>query len=144
MGYNQYKPAPPGTTEIAFESPLYESTKGLVGLMFQQVGKISDLIRDPTFKTTDGRLELMINHMISAFIVEVDEQEKMRKDMNTLVAEYTKDIRNNEDVGRERNKACLVFEGKVISRLHDLLGTTTKNRVGIVWDPKEARITDFR
>jgi hypothetical protein len=138
----QYDPSK--VQDIAFEAPLFESTKGLIGLMFQQVGKISDLIRDPSFNSTDGRLELMVNHLISAFIVETEEQDKFRKDMQELINEYTKGIKSNEEQGSARNRACLVFEGKVLSRLHDLLGTTKRNRVGIVWDPEKCKIVDFR
>ena len=139
MAYDQNK-----NVDIAFEAPLFESTKGLVGLMFQQVGKISDLIRDPSFSSTDGRLELMVNHLISAFIVDIDEQNQFRSDMQNLIDEYTKKATSNETRGEQRNKACMVFEGKVLARLHDLLGTTKRNRVGIVWDPEECKVVDFR
>ena len=130
--------------EIAFEAPLYDSAKGLVGLMFMQVDKISMLIRDPLFTPTDGRLELMIHHLISSFVTDIEEQEKLRKDMDKLIKDYTEKEQGNEKKGIARNRACLEFEGRVISKLHDLLGTTKKNRVGIVWNPEECKIVDFR
>lgn len=130
--------------EVAFEAPLYDSAKGLVGLMFMQIDKISMLIRDPTFNPTDGRLELIIHHLISSFVTDIDEQEKLRKDMDALIEEYTKGITDNTKKGIARNRACLEFEGRVISKLHDLLGTTKRNRVGFTWNPEECKVVDFR
>ena len=130
--------------EVAFEAPLYDSAKGLVGLMFMQIDKVTALVKDPTFNPTDGRLELLINHLTSAFIPEIEEQDKLRKDMDALIEEYTRNINDNTKKGIARNKACLVFEGKVISRLHDLFGTTKRNRVGFTWNPEECKVVDFR
>lgn len=130
--------------DIAFEQPLYESTKGLIGLMFQQVGKVSDLIRDPTFNPSDGRLELMVHHIISSFIVDVEEQKKLRAEMDALITEYANKHESAEAKGIARNRACLEFSGIVIAKLHDLLGTTKKNRIGFTWDPAECKVIDFR
>lgn len=133
-----------GLVEFSFEQPLVESSKGLPGLMFQQIGKVSDLIRDPSFTSTDGRLELMIHHIISAFIIDIDEQDVFRKDLDNLIHEYADKEDSLQYKGIARNRACLEFEGRVLSRMHNILGTTKKNRVGFVWDPKECEIVDFR
>ena len=131
--------------DVAFDQPLFETTKGLIGLMFQQVGKISDLIRDPSFNPSDGRLELMIHHLISSFVVETDEQQNLRKELDNLIIEYMKkEDESVESKGIARNRACLEFEGKVMSRLHDMLGTTKRNRVGFVWNIDECKVVDFR
>lgn len=135
---------PTGLIEVAFEAPLYDSAKGLVGLMFMQVDKISMLIRDPSFNPTDGRLELMIHHLISSFVPDITEQENLRKDMDKLIQDYVNKEQGNEKKGIARNRACLEFEGRVISKLHDLLGTTNRNRVGFVWNPEECTITNFK
>ena len=134
----------PGNIEVAFEAPLYDSAKGLVGLMFMQIDKISMLIRDPTFTPTDGRLELMVHHVISSFVTEPEEQNKLRKDMDALILEYTSKVSGNENKGIARNRACLEFEGRVIAKLHDMLGTTKRNRVGFTWNPEECKVVDFR
>ncbi len=130
--------------EFSFEQPLFESSKGLIGLMFQQVGKISDLIRDPSFNATDGRLELMIHHVISSFVVEIEEQKTLREQLDALIKEYTGKEESVQYKGIARNRACLEFEGRVISKLHDMLGTTKRNRVGFTWNPEECKIFDFR
>ena len=130
--------------DVAFEAPLFESTKGLIGLMFQQVGKISDLIRDPTFNPSDGRLELMVHHLISAFIVDGDEQMVLREELDAHILELSQKFDTKEEKGIAKNRACLEFEGKVLAKLHDLLGTTKRNRIGFTWDPKECKIIDFR
>lgn len=138
--------APPQNqlVDVAFEQPLYESTKGLIGLMFQQVGKISDLIRDPSFNPSDGRLELMVHHVISSFIVDIEEQQQLRKEMDALIKEYANKYEDADSKGIAKNRACLEFSGVVIAKLHDLLGTTRKNRVGFTWNPEECKVVDFR
>jgi hypothetical protein len=129
--------------EFSFEQPLLESSKGLPGLMFQQIGKVSDLIRDPSFQSTDGRLELMIHHIISSFIVDIDEQMQFRTELDKLIHDYTEKEDDLIYKGVVRNRACLEFEGRVLSRLHNILGTTRNNRVGFTWDPEKCKIIDF-
>ena len=133
-----------GLVEVAFEAPLYDSAKGLMGLMFMQIDKVTTLLKDPTFNPTDGRLELMVHHLISAFVSDYEEQKTLRKDLDTLIQELTSKATGNENKGIAKNRACLEFEGLVLSKQHDIFGTTKRNRVGFTWNPKECEVVDFR